>query len=127
MSMHRLAPLRTQRGLSLISTLIIGCLLAFVLFIAFRSVPVYNEYFALKRVLNVIAEEGNAGASLTDMRRSFDRYAYTDDIVSVEGRDLKINRIGGRIMVETVYERKVPVAGNVSLLYEFRVASEAGR
>jgi hypothetical protein len=120
---HRLAPIRTQRGLSLIGTLIVGCLLAFLLFIGLRCVPVFNEYFALKRVVGILSAEASGGASPGEVRRSFDRYAYTDDIVSVTGADLRIAGSGGNAVVETAYERKVPIAGNVSLLFEFHVSS----
>lgn len=123
MAMTRLAPRRTQTGVSLIGTLIIGCLLAFILFIGFRCIPVFNEYFALKRVVNVLATEATGGATPADLRRSFERFAYTDDISSVRGTDLRITRSGGVAVIETAYERKVPVAGNVSLLFEFYVTS----
>ncbi|MDX5362686.1 MAG: DUF4845 domain-containing protein [Pseudazoarcus pumilus] len=123
MSMNRPASRRAQAGVSLISTLIIGCLLAFVLFIGFRCIPVFNEYFALQRVVRVVAAEATAGATPSDVRRSFERFAYTDDIVSVRGSDLRITRTGGVAVVETAYERKVPIAGNVSLLFEFYVSS----
>ena len=122
MSIRTPVPRRSQGGLSLIGTLIIGCLLAFVLFIGFRCIPVFNEYFALQRVVNLLAEEG-ASATPAELRRSFDRYAYTDDIVSVRGADLQIVRSGSAAVVEADYERKVPVAGNVSLLFEFYVSS----
>lgn len=123
MSMNSPAPRHAQHGVSLISTLIIGCLLAFVLFIGFRCIPVFNEYFALQRVVKTLATEANGGATPTDVRRSFERFAYTDDIVSVRGADLRITRTGGAAIVETAYERKVPIAGNVSLLFEFYVTS----
>lgn len=122
MSSNAPAPAYRQRGLSLISTLIVGCLLAFVLFIGFRCIPVMNEYFALQRIVRVLAEEG-PDQSPADVRRSFERYAYTDDIVSVRGADLRITRGSSGLVIETAYARKVPVAGNVSLLFEFYVSS----
>lgn len=122
MSRNAPVPARRQRGLSLISTLIVGCLLAFVLFIGFRCIPVMNEYFALKRIVRVLADEAG-NATPTEVRRSFERYAYTDNIVSVRGTDLRITRSGGVPVIETAYERKVPIAGNVSLLFEFYVSS----
>lgn len=123
MSGNRLASIRKQRGLSLISTLIVGCILAFLLFTGFRCVPVFNEYLALKRVVRVLADEVGGGASPADIRRSFDAQAYAHDIVSVVGTDLRVTRVGGGAVIETAYERKVPLAGNVSLLFEFYVTS----
>ncbi len=112
-----------QRGLSLISLMIVGGLLAFVLLIAFRTVPAINEYLAVERIARLVAEEGDGGASVTEMRRSFDRRGQIDDVSSVKGIDLAISKLAGKVVVEATYSRKVPVAGNVSLLFDFQVSS----
>ncbi len=112
-----------QQGLSLIGLLIVGGLLAFVLLIGFRSVPAVNEYFAVKRNLAVVASEGDGGATMTELRRSFDRRAHIDDIVTITGTDLDIYKLGGKVVVEVQYARKVPVAGNVSLLFDFHATA----
>lgn len=122
----RIPALRGQQsGMSLIGMLIVGSLLAFALLVAFRTVPAVTEYFAVQRIVKVVAEEGNNGASVTDMRRGFDRRAQIDDVSSVRGSDLTIYRQGNQVRVDVAYERKVPVAGNVSLLFDFYVT--AGR
>lgn len=123
MSRHTLSTARSQRGLSLIGTIIVGGLLAFVLFIALRSVPVFNEYLAIKRVVGRLSADMVGGSTAADARRAFDRFAYTDDIVSITGADLRIAGSGPNAVIETAYERKVPIAGNVSLLFEFYVTS----
>lgn len=112
-----------QSGLSLIGLLIVASLLAFVLLVAFRTVPAVTEYMAIQRIVKVVAEEGDGGASLTDIRRSFDRRAQIDDISSIKGADLDIYKQGGKVMIEVDYARKVPIAGNVSLLLDFRVTN----
>ncbi len=117
---------KDQQGLSLIGLLIVGGLLAFVLLVGFRSVPAVNEYLAVKRIVKLLAEEGDNGASLPEIRRSFDRRAQIDDVSTVRGADLDIYKQGGKVVVDVEYERKVPIAGNVSLLFDFR-ASSAGR
>lgn len=116
-----------QRGLSLIGLLIVGALLAFALLIAFRTVPAITEYIAVQRIIKIIAEEGDAGATMTELRRSFDRRGQIDDVVSVRGADLDIYKQGGKVIVEVEYARKVPVAGNVSLLFDFKASTAAGR
>lgn len=112
-----------QHGLSLIGLMIVAALAAFVLLIGFRSVPAVTEYLAVKRIVKIIAEEGDGGASLSELRRSFDRRGQIDDVSSISGADLDIYKQGGKVMVEVDYERKVPIAGNVSLLFDFRVRS----
>ena len=115
-----------QNGLSLIGLLIVGALLAFVLLIGFRSVPAFTEYMAVQRAIKVVADEGDQGASMSDIKRSFDRRAQIDDITTVSSPDLDIYKQGGKVVIDVNYERRVPIAGNVSLLFEFQ-ASSAGR
>lgn len=119
------APPGRQQGLSLISLVVVGGLLAFALLIAFRTVPAVTEYFAVQRIVKAVAEEGNNGASVAEMRRGFDRRAQIDAVSSVRGSDLQIYRQSNQLRVAVSYERKVPVAGNVSLLFDFHAT--AGR
>lgn len=112
-----------QRGLSLISVLIVGAFFAFVLLIAFRTVPAINEYMSVQRIVKIIADEGDGGAPVSELRRSFDRRGQIDDISTISGADLMISKQAGKVVVEAAYSRKVPVAGNVSLLLDFQVSS----
>lgn len=115
-----------QQGLSLVGLIIVGGLLAFVLLVGFRSVPAFTEYFAIQRVIRAVADEGDGGASMTELRRSFDRRSNIDDISTITSKDLDIFKQGGKVVIEVEYERKVPIAGNVSLLFDFS-ASTANR
>jgi len=115
-----------QGGMSLIGVLIVGMLLAFVLLIAFRTVPAVNEYMAIQRIIKLIAEEGEGGVPISELRRSFDRRGQIDDVVTIRGADLAIRKQGGKVIIEADYARKVPVVANVSLLIDFR-ASTAGQ
>lgn len=112
-----------QEGLSLIGLLIVASLLGFALLIAFRAVPAVNEYLAIKRNVRLVAEEGDKGVATAELRRSFDRRGQIDDVVTISGADLDISKQGGKTLVEVAYERKVPVAGNVSLLFDFQASS----
>jgi hypothetical protein len=115
-----------QSGLSLIGVLIVGAFLAFVLLVAFRTVPAINEYLAIQRIIRLVAEEGNGGVPIAELRRSFDRRGQIDDVVTIRGTDLEITKRGGKVVIETDYSRKVPVVANVSLLIDFQ-ASSAGQ
>ena len=112
-----------QRGLSLIGFMIIAALAAGVLLVGFKSVPAINEYMAVKRVVNRVAEEGTGGASIQQMRVSFDRGAQIDDITSINGKDLNIFKEGNTVVIDVKYAREVPIAGIVSLLFNFDVSS----
>ncbi len=118
--------MKRQQGLSLISVIIVGGLAAFALLIGFRTVPAINEYLAIQRIVKIIADEGDAGTPVIELRHSFDRRGYIDQVSTVSGVDLVITKPGGKTVVEVEYARKVPVVANVSLLIDFS-ASSAGR
>ncbi|MBS0511671.1 MAG: DUF4845 domain-containing protein [Proteobacteria bacterium] len=117
---------RYQSGLSLISVVIVGGLIAFAILIGFRTVPAVNEYMAIDRIIGVLAKEGDNGKPIIELRRDFDRRREIDDIRSVTGADLEISKEDNRTIIGVEYERKVPVVANVSLLIEFN-ASSRGR
>lgn len=112
-----------QNGFGLIGLLIAAALLGFAFLVAFRTMPAINEYFAVKRSVKLIAEEGDNGAVPAELRHSFDRRRPIDDVVSVTGQDLVISKAGGKTLVEIGYERKVPLVANVSLLFDFQASS----
>lgn len=117
---------RGQMGISPIGVLIVGAFLGFILLIGFRSVPAVNEYFAIQRIIKLVADEGDGGASIAELRRSFDRRGQIDDVVTINGADLDIVKEAGKVVIEVQYARKVPVVANVSLLIDFQ-ATTAGR
>ena len=112
-----------QRGLSLIGFLIIAALAGGVLLVGFKSVPAITEYMAIQRVIKQVAEEGNAGASIPAMRRSFSLRAAVDDITTIEERDLEIFKEGNSVVIKVKYAREVPITGIVSLLFNFDASS----
>lgn len=114
-----------QKGMSLIGMLIVASLLGFVLVLAFRTVPAVNEYMAIQRIVKLVAEEGAGGVATAELRRSFDRRGQIDDVSTITGADLEISKLGGKVIIDVAYDRKVPVAGNVSLLIEFKASSAA--
>lgn len=116
--------MHSQRGLTLLGVLVAGAIAAFVLIVGFRTVPVFNEYFAIKRILSVLADEADKGASLIELRRGFDRRGQIDDIRSVSGTDLSIDKSGPRAVIGVEYTRKVPLLANVSLSIDLSPSSE---
>jgi hypothetical protein len=113
-----------QRGLSLIAMLIIAIFLGIALLIGFQSIPIYSEYFGVKRITGMIADEGDSGSTDAELRRSFERRAEVEQSIStVKPTDLVIRKQGGRTEVTVEWERKIHLVGQASLLYEFKVNS----
>lgn len=117
--------MHSQRGFTLFGVLVTGAIAAFVLVLGFRSVPVVNEYLAIKRILGIIADESDKGASLVEVRRSFDRRGQIDDVSSVSGADLAIDKSGPRTVIDVEYTRKIALLANVSLSIDLHPSSES--
>ncbi len=118
---------RAERGLSLVGFLILGSLVAFVLFTAARSIPAWSEYFAIKKVLQATADEFTVAAQPPAVRAAFDRRAQIDDISSIKGNDIEVSKVGGKIVLRATYSKQVPVAGNMSLLFEFDATATSNK
>ena len=62
---------------------------------------------------------------MLELRRSFDRRGQIDDISSVRGADLVIDRTGTRTVINVQYSRTVPLVANVSLLFDLHPSSDS--
>ena len=116
-----------QAGLSLISMLIVAIILAFLFLMGMRTVPVVTEYMAVKRIVqSIVDSESGPDVSVSQLRQSFDKRAYIDQINSVTGKDLAIYKRGSAVEISVAYSRKIPIAGNASLLLEFATQAKSG-
>ena len=118
--------MKHQRGLSLVGFIFLAAIVGFVMFTAFRCVPAWTEYFSLKKVLQATANEFSVDAQGAVIRASFNRRANIDDL-PVKGSDIEISKDNGKIGLSVAYQRKVPVAGNMSLLFDFDAAATGNR
>jgi len=111
-----------QLGISLIGALISAALLIGGLILGMRIVPVYTEYFAVKKALNGLASSAEATSPET-IRILFDRRSGAEDINSVRKEDLVISKENGRWTISADWQRTIPVVANVSLLFQFSASS----
>jgi hypothetical protein len=115
---------RHELGLSLISTLILGVILMGSIILAMRCVPVYNEYFTVKRALSNIAASSDID-SAEGVRAAFKRRVDLGDVSSVSASDLDIAKENGRFVISAQWERRVPLVANISLVFAFQASSSA--
>ncbi len=92
------------------------------LIVGMRVVPVYAEYFAVKKALAGLASSAEA-TSPEAIRILFDRRSGAEDINSVHKEDLVISKENGRWTVSADWQRTVPLVANVSLLFQFSASS----
>jgi hypothetical protein len=111
------AAARRQRGLSLIGMLFFGIIAVMLVVLGMRVMPSALEYFAIKRALTTISTSGVT--SPVDVQRAFDRQEAIDDLTSITGRDLIVQRNGQQLDISFSYEKRVPLFGPASLLIQY--------
>ncbi|HEY0491264.1 MAG TPA: DUF4845 domain-containing protein [Telluria sp.] len=107
---------KRQRGVSLVGLIVVLALMGFAAIVAMKTVPAFAEYSAAK---DAIALAKAAGGTPRDMQVSFDKNADVNDIDAIAGRDLVISKDTGETEISFEYEKRIPLFGNVSLLFDF--------
>ncbi len=118
--------MKRQNGLSLIGFIFVAAIVGFVMFTGFRCVPAWTEYFSLKKVLQATANEFGVDASPAAIRRAYETRAQIDDL-PVRGADLEISKENGRVGLAVNYARRVHIAGNTSLLFDFQASATGNK
>jgi hypothetical protein len=113
-----------QQGVSLSGLLIWSVIIVLVAILGMRLVPSFIEYAAIKRALMATASDPDLqNAAARELRLAFDKRAAIDEIKSVSGRDIVINKQNTQVMLSVSYAVKKPLFANVSLLIDFEAAS----
>jgi uncharacterized protein DUF4845 len=109
-----------QRGLSSIATLAIIILVGFGLFLLFKLVPVYLEYFNVASSVNSLKEVDDLGQkSPEEVRELLKRRMDINDVKRVKPDNIKITRAQNTTTVTVNYEARVPLLGNIDLICTF--------
>jgi Domain of unknown function (DUF4845) len=116
---------KSQQGLSLIGLILVLALGACGGLVAFKAFPAYMEYLSIRKALTTMATAGEMRSGPPEnIRRAFDKRAQVDDISSITGKDLEIQRAGNGYAVSYQYERRIPLIANISLVFGFQGASQ---
>lgn len=110
-----------QAGLSLVGGLILVLLVGSLVLFAFRVVPMYLQYYELRKALVSLRSDVNdydvsLAAIQEHLRRRFD----IDYISDVKPSDLHIYRRHGQIVVDVDYRDRRPLFGNLSVVAHFQ-------
>ena len=114
-----------QRGLSFLGLLIVGGLLAVIGVIGAQIVPTVIEYQAVTKAIN----KASAGATVAEVRSTFDKSAAIDNITSVSGKDLDVTKEGDKVVASFAYQREIHLTGPafLTLKYPGRSRDPAGK
>lgn len=116
---------KNQLGISLGGLMVGGVIFIVIVMMGLKLIPSYLEFFAIKKVINAIAQEKRgATASVNEIRKSFDLRATVDDITSVKSSDLEITKQGSDVVISAAYRKEIPLVANIGVYIDFRAASK---
>lgn len=114
--------MQRQRGVTLIGFIFMAAIVSALGIVAFRAIPIYNEFFTVKKILKGIDVSANEPTP-TDIRNQFDRRSAADYQYDIKSRDLEITKENGKIVISIAYSRTLPLFYNVSLLFDFEASN----
>ncbi len=108
--------INAERGISLSGLILVLAVVGVAAVFAMKIVPTYAEYSAIK---GGIAKAKANGGTVREMQISFDKNADINNVGAITGRDLVITHDGGEPEISFAYEKRIPLAGNVSLVIDY--------
>ena len=116
--------LYAQQGAGFIVVVFYFVVAAFVMFLGLKLVPVYIDYFTVKKIISSMAysEEVKTG-TVAEIRRSFDRRATVDYQKSVTADDLEITKEGNETVVTAAWQQKIPLFTGYTLVVDFSTST----
>lgn len=116
---------KQQRGVSFGGFIVIVILFVAVAVFAMKLIPAFMESGKINNAFEaMVRDPAMQNASVAEIRNSFYKRAISmDDVKSVSQDDIEISRENGVLVLSASYSKKIPLAGNVSLLIEFNPTS----
>lgn len=115
---------RNQLGIGLAGLMVGAAIFIVVAMIGLKLTPSYIEFFAIKKAVNAVAADARGGASVAEIRKSFDQRASIDAIESVKGSDLEVTKDSSGVLVTAAYRKEIPLVANVGVYIEFNASSK---
>ncbi len=105
-----------EAGVSLSGLIVVLMVLGGLAVLAMKVFPAWVEYRSIK---NAIVAAKAAGDGTREIQQAFARNAEINNITAIGAKDLVITRDNGQADVSFAYEKRIPLAGNVSLMIDF--------
>ena len=114
-----------QRGLSLMGLIITLGVVAFFALMGFKLLPAYLEYWTVQRIVKDLAHSPELrGGAPRDVIAAFDRRGVIDNVTSVTGKELEINKVGDGFEITASWSKRVPLFGNINACMDFEAQSK---
>ncbi|WNH53020.1 DUF4845 domain-containing protein [Stenotrophomonas oahuensis] len=117
--------MKTQRGMTLTSFLVVAIVVGFGLYVAMKLFPMYQEYYSVKAALKGVAQEpGVASMEPGKVQDLFFRRLYINYSENVKPANVKMQRVNGGWNMTVNYEVRRPLVGNLDVVGKFDTQQE---
>lgn len=119
---------RTQGGMTMLGFLITLSVVIFFAFCAMKILPMYTEFYSVKKALASIAQDSqSANMPKEKIRENFARHLKIDYVSSVKPEMLKIESTEGGYKLVMDYERRESLFANLDVVGKFKAEQAVTR
>lgn len=111
----------SQRGVTLIGFILFGGLVTLLAIEAARAYPAFIEFYQIERAIVLATQKGTNPA---EIRKFFDANASVNNISSVAGQDLDIDKAANGHVASVSYNAWINLFRNVNLVIQFTASSQ---
>ncbi len=110
-----------QHGMTFWGLLVVAAIFIFFVVLFFKLLPPYIEYGKVKTSLESLAKQPDAGAmEKPQIKAAIERRFDIEDVSNIDlNKNLFVEKKPGSMTIRIAYERRVPLAYNVTALIEF--------
>jgi len=110
-----------QNGMTFWGLMMVAAVFAFFVLLFFKLFPSYMEHAKVKTALeNISRQPGTSDMEKAQIKSAFERRFDIEDVSNIDlNKNLFVEKKPGSMTIRIAYERRVPIAYNVSALIEF--------
>jgi hypothetical protein len=111
---------RTQGGITLLGFILILAVAGIAVYVGMKVIPMYSEYYAVKKSLDGLALEPGINNTPPDrIKALFFRRLYVNYSDNVKPEDVAIERMEGGWKMTVSYEVRRPMIANLDVVGNF--------
>lgn len=114
-----------QKGMTLISVVLLVALVSMVAIVVAKVTPTLIEYFSVLKDANAVAASKDI-PTVPDIRNALTKRLQMDEISGIAASDLDISKESGEVVISFAYTRKIPLYGPVSLSIDYSGSTSRG-
>lgn len=119
---------REQRGMTLVSFIIVLGVVGVFIYMAMKVVPMYSEYYAVKKALDAMAQESStANADIAQVKAELVRRLEISYSENVKPENVKLVRKDAGWLMTVDYEVRRPLISNLDIVGHFNAEKEFRR